>query len=219
MLKLRAQEKKKSEEQQGASAEEELRAKYKRTSDAMLAAFNYFTALVKNLDELKPDYGGAYTLVNVPDIKELAWQEGARADIVARPSVSGSDKMFNNVTLSYSLANAAPLTVTRDLIMAEKTTQALKENGIEFTDARQRNTKGDPIGMIFTIPRKIRVRLELTCDDATGIFRLETRNLERFGVMKFELVPESLNQELLDQIALMIIGERHTVGKLIKRLL
>ena len=37
--------------------------------------------------------------------------------------------------------------------------------------------------------------------------------------MKFELVPESLNQELLDQIALMIIGERHNVGKLIKRLL
>ena len=63
------------------------------------------------------------------------------------------------------------------------------------------------------------MRLEFTCDDATGIFKLETRNLERFGIMKFELVPESLNQELLDQIALMIIGERHNVGKLIKRLL
>lgn len=219
MLKLRAEMKKKAEEQQGASAEEEIRAKHKRTSDAMMAAYNYFTALIKNLDELKPEYAGAYTLVNVPDIKELAWQEGARVDIVARPSVSGSDKLFNQVTLSYTLANATPLTVTRDLIAAEKTTQALKENGIEFTDARQRNPKGDPIGLIFTIPRKIRVRLELTCDDATGIFKLETRNLERFGIMKFELVPESLNQELLDQIALMIIGERHNVGKLIKRLL
>ena len=80
------------------------------------------------------------------------------------------------------------------------------------------NAKGDPIGINFTIPRKFRVRLEITCDDATGIFKLETRNLERFGIMKFELVPESLNQELLDQIALMIIGERHNVGKLIKRL-
>ena len=70
-----------------------------------------------------------------------------------------------------------------------------------------------------TTPRQIRVRLERTCDDATGIVRLETRNIERFGAMKFELVPESLNQELLDKIALMIIGERHNVGKLIKRLL
>jgi hypothetical protein len=219
MLKLRAEMKKKAEEQQGAGAEEEVRAKHKRTSDAMKVAYDYFMALIKNLDELKPEYAGAYTLVNVPDIKELAWQEGARADIVARPTVSGSDRLFNQVTLSYSIANATPLTVTRDLIMAEKTAQALKENGIEYSEARQRNPKGDPIGIIFTIPRKLRVRLELTCDDATGIFKLETRNLERFGVMKFELVPESLNQELLDQIALMIIGERHTVGKLIKRLL
>ena len=126
MLKMRAEMKKKAEEQQGASDEEELRAKHKRISDAMLTAYNYFTALIKNLDELKPEYAGAYTLVNVPDIKELSWQEGARADIVARPSVGGGEKVFNQVSLSYSLANTMPLTVKRDLIMAEKTIQALK---------------------------------------------------------------------------------------------
>jgi hypothetical protein len=80
-----------------------------------------------------------------------------------------------------------------------------------------RNAQGAPSGITFSVPREIRVRLHITCDDATGKLRLETRNLERFGTMQYEFELDALNQALLDQLALMMLGERNTVGKLVRR--
>jgi len=216
MIKQRALDKKKADEQQSSSQDEQQLMRFQRISDTLMEAYKYLTDLVANLNELKPQYAGSYVLLNVPEINELSWKEGARTDCIARPSVTGV-KVFHQLSLSYVLANSTPLSFTRDLIAAEKTLQALKENGIEFSEARVRNAQGAPSGLTFSVPREIRVRLHITCDDATGKLRLETRNLERFGTMQYEFELDALNQALLDQLALMMLGERNTVSKLVRR--
>lgn len=216
MIKQRALDKKKAEEQQNTSQEEQQQMRFQRISDTLMDAYKYLTDLVANLNELKPPYAGSYVLLNVPEINELSWKEGARTDCIARPSTTGV-KVFHQLSLSYTLVNPTPLSFTRDLIAAEKTLQALKENSIEFSEGRVRNAQGAPTGITFSVPREIRVRLHITCDDATGKLRLETRNLERFGTMQYEFELDALNHALLDQLALMMLGERNTVGKMIRR--
>ena len=218
LIKQRNLDKKKADEQAVANKDEEQRLFYRRISDLLMTAHKYLHDLVTNLNELKPPYAGTYTQMNVPDIKDLSWQEGARADCGARASVTGV-KVFNEVGVIYTLGNPAPVSVTRDPLAAEKTEQALKEIGIAYREERVKNAQGGNSGTTFIVPREIRVRLTFTCDDATGKLFLETRNLERFGAMRYEFAQDGLNEALLDQIALMMLGERNTVSRLIKRVL
>lgn len=218
LIKQRNLDKKKADEQAVVDKEEEQRQFYLRISDLLMTAHKYLHDLVTNLNELKPPYAGTYTQMNVPDIKELSWQEGARADCRARPSVTGV-KVFNEVGVLYTLGNPAPVSVTRDMLATAKTEQALKEIGLAYREERVKNAQGGNSGTTFIVPREIRVRLTFTCDDATGKLFLETRNLERFGAMRYEFAQDGLNQALLDQIALMMLGERNTVSRLIKRVL
>jgi len=217
MIKQRTMDKKKADVQQVTTQEEQQQMLFQRISDTLMDAYKYLSDLIANLNELKPPYVGSYVLVNVPEINELSWKEGARTDCISRSSVTGV-KVFRQLSVSYALANPAPLSFTRDLIAAEKTIQALKENGIEFTEGRVRNALGVQTAITFSVPREIRVRLDVSCDDATGRLRLETRNLERFGKMQYEFELDALNHALLDQLALMMLGERNNVGKLIRRI-
>ena len=218
LIKQRNLDKKKADEQAVVDKEEEQRQFYLRISDLLMTAHKYLHDLVTNLNELKPPYAGTYTQMNVPDIKELSWQEGARADCRARPSVTGV-KVFNEIGVLYTLGNPAPVSVTRDMLATAKTEQALEEIGLAYREERVKNAQGGNSGTTFIVPREIRVRLTFTCDDTTGNLFLETRNLERFGAMRYEFEQDGLNQALLDQIALMMLGERNTVSRLIKRVL
>ncbi len=218
LIKQRNLDKKKADEQAVVDKEEEQRQFYLRISDLLMTAHKYLHDLVTNLNELKPPYAGTYTQMNVPDIKELSWQEGARADCRARPSVTGV-KVFNEIGVLYTLGNPAPVSVTRDMLATAKTEQALEEIGLAYREERVKNAQGGNSGTTFIVPREIRVRLTFTCDDTTGKLFLETRNLERFGAMRYEFEQDGLNQALLDQIALMMLGERNTVSRLIKRVL
>ena len=218
LIKQRNLDKKKADEQAVVDKEEEQRQFYLRISDLLMTAHKYLHDLVTNLNELKPPYAGTYTQMNLPDIKELSWQEGARADCRARPSVTGV-KVFNEVGVLYTLGNPAPVSVTRDMLATAKTEQALEEIGLAYREERVKNAQGGNSGTTFIVPREIRVRLTFTCDDTTGKLFLETRNLERFGAMRYEFAQDGLNQALLDQIALMMLGERNTVSRLIKRVL
>jgi hypothetical protein len=117
MIKQRALDKKKADEQQSSGQDEQQQIRFQRISDTLMEAYKYLTDLVANLNELKPQYAGSYVLLNVPEINELSWKEGARTDCIARPSVTGV-KVFHQLSLSYTLANPTPLSFTRDLIAA-----------------------------------------------------------------------------------------------------
>ena len=49
----------------------------------------------------------------------------------------------------------------------------------------------------------------------TGRILLRTRNVERFGILEHQLVPEAITQESLEEFAGFILGETNRIGPLL----
>lgn len=188
---------------------------HKRISDTLMVAYRYFTELVEQLNSLKPDYPATYTLVNVADFSGLVWQANARTNCLTR-KLESDDKIFNKVTLDYTLARPQEIQVVREYHVHQKAKLALEESGVPYIMTLSKNNRGLVDSAVFLISCEVKARLAFTCDDETGRLRLSTRNVERFGTTEYEFEIEMLNRDLLDQLTLMILGEKHHVGKLIK---
>ena len=220
LIKQRAAQKMQSEEQLAADRLEQQRALHKRMSDAIMGAYKYFTELSAQLNQLKPEYPVAYSIPKIAEFKNLVWKEDAMANCTPREGLSPhEEKTFDKVNMVYTLANPAPLKIERDPIAAERAESALTENGYEYSKQMLKSANGSLAGYVLTCPCEVKVRLNFSCDDATGKLFLDTHNLERFGKMRYEFESDALNQALLDQLTLMMLGEPNTVGKLIKRLI
>jgi len=218
LIKQRTAQKMQSEEQLAAARLEQQRALYKRISDALMGAYKYFSELSAQLNQLKPEYPTAYSIPKVADFKSLVWKEDAMADCTPRQGLSPhEEKTFDRVSMVYTLANPAPLKIERDPIAAERAESAMTELGYEYSKQMMKGANGALTGYVLTCPCEVKVRLNFSCDDATGRLFLDTHNLERFGKMRFEFDTDALNQALLDQLTLMMLGEPNTVGRLIKR--
>jgi hypothetical protein len=218
MIKARTASKLQSEEEAAAAKLAEQRALYKRISDALMLAHGYFTELSGQLNQLKPEYPAAFSILRVADFKNLAWKDDAHADCTPRAGLSPhEERTFDKVALVYTWANAKPMRIEKDALEADKAEAALLELGYEPRRESLRNAQGANIGTAFICPCEVKARLNFGCNDATGMLQLETVNVDRFGKMRYEFAPEALDQNLLDQLTLMMLGEVNSVGKLIKR--
>ena len=219
MIKQRTAEKLLSEEQLAANKREQQRLLFKRISDALMGAYRYFTDLSENLNKLKPEHPLTYTIPKTAEFKNLSWKEDARADCTPREGASANEeRMFNRVAMTFTLANPAPMRIERDPVAAEKVESALVETGLDYRKEVMRNAVGATAGLAFILPCEVKVRLNFGCDDTTGKLHMDTVNLARFGKMHYEFDVDALNQNLLDQLTLMMLGEANTVAKLIKRI-
>jgi hypothetical protein len=218
MIKARTANKLQSDEEAAAAKLAEQRVLYKRLSDALMAAHRYFTELSGQLNQLKPEYPLPYSILRVADFRNLAWKDDARADCTPRAGLSPhEERTFDKVAMVYTWANATPLRIEKDGLEAPKAEAALAELGYEPRREAIRNAQGASTGTAFICPCEVKVRLNFGCNDATAMLHLETVNLERFGRMRYEFAPEAMDQNLLDQLTLMMLGEPNTLGKLIRR--
>jgi hypothetical protein len=218
LIKQRTAQKLQSEEQQAAARLEQQRALYKRISVALMGAYKYFGELSTQLNQLKPEYPTAYTIPKVAEFKNLVWREDAMADCTPRQGLSPhEEKTFDRVSMTFTLANPTPLKIECDPIATERAENALTELGYEYSKQMLKSASGSLAGYVLSCPCEVKVRLAFSCDDANSKLFLDTLNLERFGKMRYEFDIDALNQALLDQLTLMMLGEPNTVGKLIKR--
>lgn len=188
---------------------------YGRISDTLMSAYRYFTELIEQLNYLKPRYPRAYTLANVTVFDDLTWQDSARTNCFTR-RLESEDKVFNRVTLDYSLANPREIEVVREYHVYKSTKQVLDDSGIPHRMTFSKNELGRVDRAEFFIPCEVKAGLTFTCNDDTGTLLLTTRNVENFGIIRYGFPIERLDQTLLDQLTLMILGEKHGVGKLIR---
>ena len=215
VLKQKNLSKKLTEEQLTKDKLERQRILNKRFSDALMSAYRYFTELTEQLNSLKPVYSKPYPLLRVAELTDLVWQETARANCFTRKPESEYGKIFDKVTLEYSYANRKEVQVVREFHLHEMTKRMLEEEGIPFRMKQEKNDRGILDKAIFFVPSEVKAKLVFSCNDESGKLQLAAHNVERFGVVEFEFDIEMLNQALLDQLTLMILGERHSVGKLI----
>lgn len=215
VLKQKNLSKKLAEEQLIKDKLERQRILNKRISDTLMFAYRYFTELIEQLNSLKPAYPKPYPLLNFADITDLVWQDTARTNCFTRKPETEFDKIFEKISLEYSFAKPGDVRVVREYHVHEMTKRMLEEEGIPYRVELTKNDRGLRDKAVFFIPCKVKSELVFSCNDESGKLRLTARNVERFGVVDYEFDIEALNQTLLDQLTLMILGERHSVGKLI----
>jgi len=215
VLKQKNLSKKLAEEQLIKDKRERQQVLNKRISDTLMFAYRYFTELTEQLNSLKPIYPKPYPLLNFADFTDLVWQDTARTNCFTRKPETEYNKIFEKISLEYSFAKLGEVQVVREYHVHEMTKRMLEEEGIPYRVELSKNDRGLRDKAVFFIPRNIKAELVFFCNDESGKLRLTTRNVERFGIVEYEFDIEMLNQTLLDQLTLMILGERHSVGKLI----
>jgi len=186
-----------------------------RIHSALGMAYQYLNDLVQQLNILKPPYAKSYSFFGVADFDEMTWQEG-RADFRMQEG-SSEDRYYNQVTLRYRLAAPKQFRVVRESPALEKLQKALFDNNIVFTTDEQRNERNQVEKATFTFPAEVKAGLLLAGNYETGSILLRTRNVERFGIMEYQLPPESINQDALDQLAQLILGENNRINQLFQR--
>lgn len=210
-LKQQAQVKLKGDEQKTTQQIELLQ----RISKALESAFQYVNDLTSQLNILKPPYANAYPFFGVVDFDQLAWQEG-RADYRMQ-QVSSEDRFYEQVTLRYRLVGPQQFSVTRENPAQEKLRKALFDHGIAFTSDEVRNDRSRVERATFNFPCEIKAGLLFAGNFETGKLLLRTRNIARFGTMEFQMEPEAINHEALDELTRLILGESNRIAQIFHR--
>jgi len=186
-----------------------------RIHSALGMTYQYLNDLVQQLNILKPPYAKTYSFFGVAEFDEMTWQEG-RADFRMQEGAT-DDRYYNQVTLRYRFAAQKQFRVTRENPALEKLSKALFDNNIAFTTEEVRNDRNQVEKATFTFPAEVKAGLLLAANYETGGILLRTRNIERFGITEYQLTPESITQDALDQLAQMILGESNRINQLFQR--
>src|SRR6185503_7629488 len=146
-----------------------------------------------------------YTIAGVPEFSGLAWDSG-RADLRMREIAPGK-KIFEQVTLNYSISGKKQIRVTRESPASDRLKQLLTDNKIEFKQRDERNERGSYSRTVFDFPCEVRASVVLEGNFKTGRIQLKTRNVERFGLFEHQLAPEAITEAALEEFTSFILSE------------
>lgn len=211
ILKQQAMAKLKGEERKETLQSEVLA----RLNAALEMTFHYLNDLTRQLNILKPPYAKTYTLFGVADFDEMSWEEG-QTDYRMR-KVTTEERIYEQITLRYRLLGKKQFCLTRESPALEKTQQALFDNSLSFTVDETRNERNRVERATFRFPCEIKAGLVLSGNFETGKLLLRTRNIERFGIMEFQMAPETLNAQVLDELTCLILGKPNRFAQKFER--
>jgi hypothetical protein len=184
-----------------------------RVSAALERAYRYLKNLTEQLIAVKPPYAKEYSLVGMPKLDGLRWED-CRIDFRTR-EISATKRLFEYVTLNYRLSSGKELRVTRESPADAKLSQLLFDTGVAFTTEEERNQRGSVVKTTFVVPCAVKASLQLLGNFETGKLLLKVRNVEHFGVLEHVVAPESVTDESLDELAHFILGESRQLGPLL----
>lgn len=176
--------------------------------------FFYLHELVQQLNIIKPDVPRNYPLIEKFELNQLAWQEGF-ADYRTQTQSAGA--LVELVSFSYHLSGPSALNVERDGPSVERFRAMIFNFGLPFTCKEFKNERQYVERAEFEIRSEISVSARWRADFTKGVITLETRNLERLGSAIYSIRPQSVDQALLDDFGLMVLGQPNRFRELAKR--
>jgi hypothetical protein len=186
-----------------------------KVSEALKRAYFYLKDLVEQLDVLKPgvpDKG--YAILGVPEFSDFAWQAG-KLDLRTR-ELTPIRKLFTRVTLDYRLSKGKPiLKVERPSPANDKLRQLLKDYQLGFSSRDEKNDRGAIVKTIFGVNFEVLCQLHFEGDYERYKLVLKTRNVDRYGNTEYQIAPEAVTQEALEELAGHILCESRSVGPLL----
>ncbi len=184
----------------------ELEGCAQRLSVSLGAAFHYLDDLVKQLNIIKPAIPKDFIFPGNIPFAGMSWVEGA-ADFRMVPGAS-DDRRYESLTARFRIAAPQQISVERDAIGVEPLRKMLHDYNIVFSVEEKQNARNQVERARFIFPCEIRAGLIIKADYQAGNLLLRTRNIDRFGMMEFRLQADELNQETLDELTRLFLGEK-----------
>lgn len=212
-LKQQAAEKLASEAKQSGLQQQQKAALNKALSNA----YSYLCDFTKQVNVLKPEYPGVYVLSDQAKFDGLTWKEGF-ADYRFVPGTT-EDRLFERVTLSYTLTGKDQIIVEREPPRIELFARSLHDNGLTAEVTEFKNNLGRVARTRFAIKREIRASLLLVGDYTTGEMRLRIVNVQRLGSEDYRIPVDELTQSALEEVALLVLGASKKFVQRFKRVI
>lgn len=181
---------------------------------ALKHLFFYLHEFVQQLNIIKPEIPRIYPLIEQFELKELVWQEGF-ADYRTQTQSSGA--LVELVSFSYHLTNPIALHVERDGPAVERFRGMIFNFGLPFTCKEFKNERRYVERAEFEIRSEISVSARWRADFTKGAITLETRNLERLGNAIYTILPQAVDQALLDDFGRLVLAQPNRFRELAKR--
>lgn len=191
-------------------------ARLRQIDEGLRGAYRYLKELVEQLNVIKPDYPGDYPLGTLLRFEKPSWQE-SQADF-RRKIGPTEDLPYINVSLRYVLRCKAPIVLDKVDHLVETTRKALHDYGLTFKLDEKRNFKGFVERGIFLIQPEIKAGLLFEADYDNGKLQLRTRNVQRFGSATYDVPPSAINEQTLEEIALLVLGQSNQFIQRFKRI-
>ena len=178
-------------------------------------AFHYLDDLIKQLNIIKPAIPKEFLFPGNIAFSGMSWVEGA-ADFRMVPGAS-DNRRFESLTVRFRIASAKKLSVEREIPHIEPLRKTLHDYNIVFSVDERMNLRNQAEKARFTFPCEIKGGFLIKADYEAGDLVLRTRNIDRFGMMEFRLKTPELNQQTLDELTKLFLGDKSEFMKMFRR--
>lgn len=179
---------------------------------ALRAAFRYLSDLANSLNIIKPEVARTFYIEGSTRFENLGVSNFRVRD--RRGTVDHKDYL-EEVSLRFNWAGREPLVTERD---TPPLTQRLRDHlggyGMRFQHKDIKNDRGVVVRTVFTVEPEIIASATFSGNWDTGKIRLALKNIETLGTVDYQYDDAELDQALLDELAMLILGRPNNLKNL-----
>ncbi len=188
-----------------------LQENSRAVDEAMHRAFLYLLELFKQLEVLKPANSIVYQIEGVGALKDMKY---AGAFVDPRKKKFAERDVYDYMDFYVKWAAPASMVVERDMPHTiKKVRDMLWLYNIKFTEVETKSTYGSISKVRFTIPVAMTVNFTLRADIEGRRLLFYGKNALQLGIDDFVVPADELSDEVLEELAKLLIGQRNNFIK------
>ncbi len=185
--------------------------KIKLVEDKMKQTFQYVNELLKQLTVVKPSNPLMFSIPGVTNLVGLAL---ADSFIDYRRKRIGDREYYDTIHFFIKWASGNTVTINcDDATLAQKARDALWASKVKFSEEEKKNARGILVGAKYTFPAAIVADITITADHEQGVLLVQAKNLFGVGVEQLNVPAPEVNEEMLEDFAKALIGQKSNIGK------
>jgi hypothetical protein len=179
-------------------------ARSQRLSDSLDRIYKFLHALSRHVNMITPPIGRVYALDAKTVYRNLVCR---KAFTEIRKQNMAATALNDVVTFGLDMHAPEPVACTRPWVHVDEARQELRALGIELLNSYEIDThKAGQEWAVLKLGECVPVHLDFKGNYDRFRIEVNCRNLGMFGSMKFQLDPEGVTQEFLDNLGRYLIG-------------
>lgn len=174
--------------------------------EAMHRSFLYLLELFKQLAILKPSNPTVYAILGVGELRDLNYVD---AFVDPRKRKFAERDVYDYMEFYLKWSAPRNLVVMRDMPQSiAKVRDMLWATNIKFTEVETKSAYNSVLKVEFTIPVAVTVNFTLRADHEGRRLLFFGKNALRLGTDDFAVPADDLTEEVLEELAKMLIGQK-----------